>query len=72
MTENNKKTLESIIQKFGADGCEYVLENDELPAIKLTAQEMEFIKGGISWEEFKASVKASWDTLTNNPGLFVT
>lgn len=42
----NENLTQSIIQKLGKEGCEYVLKNGELPAVQLTNEEMEYIKGG--------------------------
>ena len=36
----------SIINKLGKEGMEYLQKNGELPEIKLSPEEMNFIKGG--------------------------
>ena len=41
-----RKLTQSVIQKLGKEGCEYVVKFGELPAIQLTDEEMGFIKGG--------------------------
>lgn len=47
MSHFNQKLIESIIKKLGKEGCESFVKTGELPAIKLTPEEMEFVKGGL-------------------------
>lgn len=41
-----KKLIEIIKKKLGKDGIKYVKEHGEIPCIKLTEEEMKFLKGG--------------------------
>jgi hypothetical protein len=45
--EFNEKLTTSIIKKLGREGRDYVLKHGELPAIPLTNEEMEYVKGGL-------------------------
>ena len=38
----------SIANKLGVEGVNYFIKHGELPAVKLTEKEMEFLKGGES------------------------
>lgn len=50
----NKKLVESIFNKFGKQGVKHVVENNELPAVKLTSEEMNLIKAGMgTYKNFK-------------------
>jgi len=60
MSHFNLKLVDSIVKKLGKEGCEHFVKTGELPAIKLTNEEMEFIKGGL----FKELV-ALWNILTS-------
>jgi hypothetical protein len=44
---SNKKIAESIIQKLGQEGIAHMKATGELPAIKLTNEEMSFLKAGM-------------------------
>lgn len=46
MANVNERLSQVIIQKLGKEGCEYLVQNGELPAIKLTKEELEYVKGG--------------------------
>lgn len=41
-----KKIVEALVKKLGKEGVEYLKKHGELPAIKLTAEEMKVINGG--------------------------
>lgn len=47
MSEFDRKLVETIFKKLGKEGAEHFVKTGELPAVKLTAQEMEFVKGGL-------------------------
>lgn len=51
MSEN---IAETIARKLGKDGLEYLEKNGELPAMKLTSEEMNFLKGGLTFEKGSA------------------
>ncbi len=42
-----KEQLEKVLSKFSADDIKYAEKHGEFPAVKLTAQELEVLKGGI-------------------------
>jgi|JI10StandDraft_1071094.scaffolds.fasta_scaffold6601541_1 hypothetical protein len=48
---------ESIVLKLGKEGVKYLEKNGELPAIKLTSEEMEFMKGGWTIPDFYEILK---------------
>lgn len=50
-SEKELKALGGILKKLGRDGYEYYAKNKELPAVKLTSEELEFVKGGglVKW-----------------------
>ena len=39
--------IKSITEKLGSEGVSYVKEHGELPIMKLTDDEMKFLKGGL-------------------------
>lgn len=43
---SDKKILKSIATKLGEKGVAYLKKNNELPAVKLSAEEMKFLAGG--------------------------
>ncbi len=54
------KIAESIARKLGKEGIEYLEKNGDLPVIKLSPEEMEFVRGGINVVD---SVKDAWRKL---------
>jgi|JI102314A1RNA_FD_contig_31_6404283_length_1097_multi_3_in_0_out_0_2 hypothetical protein len=44
---SNKKIAESIFRKLGKEGMAHVEETGELPAVKLTSEEMNLLKAGM-------------------------
>jgi hypothetical protein len=53
-----QKLATSIANKLGKDGVNYFIEHGEIPPVKLTSKEMEFLKGGYSESEFSADAGA--------------
>lgn len=41
-----QKIVENIIKKLGKEGVEYLMKHGEMPVLKLSAEEMNFIRGG--------------------------
>ncbi len=44
-----EKIKDGILKKLGRDGIAYMQKHGELPAIKLSRKELEFLKGGSFW-----------------------
>lgn len=60
-----KKLIEIIKKKLGKDGLKYVQQHGEIPCIKLTEEEMKFLKGG--GLKYIVSPESELD-LPRNPG----
>lgn len=43
---SNKKIAESIVKKLGQEGVAHLKATGELPAVKLTSEEMNLLKAG--------------------------
>lgn len=68
---NEVKLAKEIINKIGVAGVEYMREHGELPAIKLTKEEMNFLNGatGIDLLEFLKNSTFPTDSLNlGDPG----
>lgn len=46
------KLTDSIIKKLGVEGLKYFKIHGELPAIVLSSEEMEFVRGAGLWKDF--------------------
>lgn len=57
---DEKKLLDSIARKLGKDGLRYYFEKKELPAVKLSSEEMKFIQGGGLWKDFTGKTFKDW------------
>ncbi len=51
MSKINDQLVQSIFKKLGKDECEQFVKPGEMPATKLSKEEMELVKGGISLED---------------------
>lgn len=51
MSKNNEQLIQSIFKKLGKDECEHFVKTGEMPAVKLSQEEMELVKGGISLQD---------------------
>jgi len=45
--EKTERLVETIVKKLGKKGYDHLLKFGEMPAVKLTDEEMKYIKGGI-------------------------
>jgi len=62
MSDHAKKIIESIARKLSEEDIKYMQQHRELPAVKLTEEEMNFLKGGgwldDLWNDFVEDVKS--------------
>ena len=67
MVRKNERLTKSIAKKLGKEGIEYLEKNGDLPAIKLSNEEMNYIKGGgPDWlDNFIKDVKDMLDIIKN-------
>jgi len=53
----SNQIAESIVKKLGKEGVAHLEKNGELPAIKLTDEEMQFMRGGWTISDFYEILK---------------
>lgn len=57
---NDEKVIRSILSKITEQDARVFLETNELPAIKLTRDEMDFINGGGLWKRITGKTFEDW------------
>ena len=63
--KKNDQIVESIVKKLGEEGIEYIETHGELPAVKLTNEEMSYIQGAGGLDKVIEEILSLGKTIRN-------